>query len=252
MYGTKQHSMKCVSAATCCTALHSPAVHAVTECTVCFRSTQLAEHSPETCVISTEVISCSWRAAWLSSCSVCEEASSLSPSVTVSSILDAVNKAVKQQWIHFASHYLFPLSLQDIPNKDIPAWIIHGLSFWTWALNTAIVVSLVLFKVNVSNIHFKAEKKEVKTVTVVLFKCQSRSSIAALNWKSKANPFWKYSFHIHSSVHSWIMITTCRPKSFGSIKAVLQLKLKKNLKEVNMKYGALFPQHAWNFKLTNA
>ncbi len=37
-------------------------------------------------------------------------------------------------------------------------------------------VSLVLFKVNVSNIHFETAK--VETVTVVTFKCQSRSSIA--------------------------------------------------------------------------
>lgn len=87
MYGTRQPSKNCVTkcvwvcvcvrTATCCTALHSLAVHAVTECTVCFRSTELAELSPETCVISTEVISCSWRAAWLSSCSLCEEASGL-------------------------------------------------------------------------------------------------------------------------------------------------------------------------------
>lgn len=38
------------------------------------------------------------------------------------------------------------------------------------------------------------------------------------------------------------MITTCRPKSFGSIKEALQLKLKKkfNPKEVKMKYEELF------------
>lgn len=38
------------------------------------------------------------------------------------------------------------------------------------------------------------------------------------------------------------MITTCRPKSFRSIKELLQLKLKKklNLKELNRKYEALF------------
>lgn len=49
----------CVSAATCCIALQSAVNYAVPECTVHFRSTEVAEHSPETCVISTEVISCS-------------------------------------------------------------------------------------------------------------------------------------------------------------------------------------------------
>lgn len=135
MYGTKQHSKKCmavsvyvrVRATTCYTALHSPAACAV-ECTVCFRSAEVAERSPETCVISTEVISCSWRAAWLSSCSVCEE-----PGLSPGSLF-----TVHRLQVAVCSHTFFALScIHDIPNKDIPAWIIQWQSFRFWILQSS-------------------------------------------------------------------------------------------------------------------
>lgn len=114
------------------------------------------------------------------------------PPVPVSSIMDTGSQGRKA--VSNTCYFLFhSLCIWDITNKDYPCLNYHRP---TWALNTKTVnpVSLVLFEVNASNIHFKTEK--VKTVTMVMFKCQSRSSIATLNWKSKADPFGNIVFKI--------------------------------------------------------
>lgn len=120
---------ECVCQHVACS-FHSRATRAVKGSTVRFRSTELAEHSPETCVISTEVISCSWRAAWLSSCSVCEEASALPPppppppSPSLFYVLNIGYNAEKLLAID--------VFCQDILNKDILRYPNMSTEYQNW------------------------------------------------------------------------------------------------------------------------
>lgn len=188
----------------CCNMLL--ALHTARRVYIVLRSIELAKLSRETCVISTEVISCSWRAAWLSSCSVCGEAS---PPVPLSSLQD-----IQYVTRHTGTYLTLVISSFRIDVRINR----HPVQFRSLNVSTQLGKSLLRWMLQ----NISLPNVIVKTVTVVMFKCQSRSGVAILTWKSKADPLGNIVFTF--TLGAFMVYDTCRPKSFGSMKEVLQLK----------------------------